>query len=96
MQVVRKDFLTIIPDNEDIFFAQLEGLLESVDELALVQITRLSKYYNVRISPSIPKYNNLLISEIIDFHNMFGIRVEFSKSIKSTGVIIFNIYLDDK
>jgi len=48
---------------------------------------------NKNKATSLPKYNNSLIEELIKFHNMFNIRLDFSKSIKTTGTIAFKIIL---
>ena len=40
MQIVRKFFPEVMQDNETIFFAHLEGILEAVDELAALEITK--------------------------------------------------------
>lgn len=91
MIVVRKDFPEILPDNEELFFNQLNGIIESVDELCSLQITKVGKSYKFRISPSLPLYNNLIIKELTEFYNIFGIHLNFSKSIKSSGTLYFSI-----
>lgn len=91
MQVYRKFFPEIISDNDENYFSSLVGYIESVDELATLQITYGSNKYYFRVAPSHPRYTQVLLDEIINFHNMFGIRLDISKSIKSTGIIAFNI-----
>ena len=95
MVVTRKYFLPQIPDNEEMYFAHVTGILEAVDELACLQISRLNSGYHFRISPSIPAYNNMLIKELIKFHNILGIKLDFSKSIKSSGTLSFHINLNN-
>lgn len=95
MKVIRKHFEQILPDNQEIFLGMLVGSLESVDELSSLQISRLSSCYHFRLAPSQAIYINPLIKEITDFHNKIGIKVDFSKSIKSTSVIVFKINLDN-
>lgn len=93
MQITRKFFPEVMQDNETAFFAHLEGILEAVDELASMEITKKPKAYAFRLAPSLPKYNNMLIEEILKFHNKFGIRVDMSKSIKTSATIVFQIEL---
>lgn len=93
MQINRRHFPEIIPDNEEIFFAHLEGVVDSVDELAILEITKNSESYSFRLVPSIPRYNTILITEILKFHNLFGIQINMSKSIKTSGTIYFEIQL---
>lgn len=80
-------------DNDEIFFAHFEGIVNSVDELCSLEITKLSNSYKFRIAASLPKYNNMLIEEVLKFCNMFNIRVDMSKSIKTSSVITFEINL---
>lgn len=95
MEVVRKYFEEIIlPDNEEIYIGRLIGIIESVDELAILQITKLKNDYHFRLSPSLPLYNNMLIEELLKFHNVFHIHLDLSKSIKSSGNIAFKINLN--
>jgi hypothetical protein len=91
MQIHKKFFPEVMQDNETMFFAHLEGIIDSVDELSTMEITRKPTAYHFRIAPSLPKYNNLLIEELLKFHNMFGIRMNMSKSIKTSGSIVFEI-----
>jgi len=94
MEVHRKHFPSLIPDNEEMYISMLSGVLESVDELSILQITRLRDSYLFRLSPSIPSYNNALIEELLKFHNLFKIHLDMSKSIKTSGVLTFQIHLN--
>jgi hypothetical protein len=67
------------------------GVIESIDELSSLQITKMADGYHFRLSPSVPVYNDPLIEELLKFHNMFKIHLELSKSIKSTGTLSFKI-----
>lgn len=91
MITIRKHFPELIPDNEEIYLRMLQGVIESVDELSSLQIMRMPKGYYFRLSPSIPSYTNPLIEEVLKLSNMFGIRMDLSKSIKTTGNITFKI-----
>jgi len=93
MQIVYQFFPEILNDNDEVFFAQLHGILESVDEYAELEIYKFPEHYSFRLIASHPKYNNMLIQELIKFHNMFSIRLDISKSIKSSGTISFKINL---
>lgn len=96
MQTKRKFFPHRLKENEKNYFAQLEGIISSVDELSSMQITYTGNDYIFRLAPSLPKYTNMLIEEIIKYHNLLTIRLDFSKSIKTTATIIFKISLDSK
>jgi hypothetical protein len=91
MDVNKKFFPSIMPENEAVYFASLYGVIESVDELSSLEITKTPKAYLFRLIPSLPKYTNLIIEELIKFHNLIGIRLDMGKSIKSTAVITYSI-----
>jgi DNA-binding phage protein len=93
MQVNRKFFPQRMQDNDETFIASLLGVIESVDELCSVEITKNSYSYRFRIAASHPMYNNMLIEEILKFHNMFQLRIDMSKSIKTSSIITFEINL---
>ena len=93
MKIERVGMLEILPDNEEIYFSYLKGVIESVDELSCLQITKKGNSYTFRIATSLPKYNEMLLQEILKLHNMFNIKVDLSKSIKSTATLAFNINL---
>lgn len=93
MEVSRKFFPKVLLDNEEVYFAHLEGVINSVDELSSLQITKTRSSYDFRLAPSLPKYNEMLLEEILKLHNIFQIRLDLSKSIKSTGTIMFKIDL---
>lgn len=82
-------------DNEIAYFAHLEGVISSVDELSILEITKNPNSYHFRLAASLPKYNNMLLEEILKLHNLFQIRLDLSKSIKSSATITFEINLDN-
>lgn len=94
MEISRRFFPEILLDNDMMYFAHLEGVIESIDELAKLEITWHPKGYHFRIAPSMPRYSELLLKEILRLHNMFHIRLNLSKSIKTSGTISFEIDLD--
>ncbi len=93
MQINRRFFPAILTDNEEAYFSHLEGVISSVDELSILEIRKNHSSYSFRIAPSLPKYNEMLLQEILKFHNMFHIQLDISKSIKSSATLNFNIYL---
>jgi DNA-binding phage protein len=94
MEINRKHFPKVMQDNDEIFLAHLEGVISSVDELCSLEITKSLESYRFRIACSLPKYNNMVIEEILKFCNLFHIRLDMSKSIKTTSVITFEINLN--
>lgn len=93
MQISKKYFPKIMQDNEMIYFAHLEGIIDSIDELSTLQIVKNPRSYHFRLAPSVPKYTEPLLQELLKFHNMFQIKLELSKSIKSSSTIVFDITL---
>ena len=94
MQINRKFFPEVINDNEETYFAHLEGIISSIDELSTMEITKNPGSYIFRIAPSLPKYNDMLLKELLKFHNLFQIRLNLSKSIKTSATIDFEIELN--
>lgn len=92
--VIKKKFFSILTENEKNYFAHLEGILSSVDEYCSLQITRTPSGFNFRLAPSLPLYTNLIIEELIKYHNLLGIRLDFSKSMKTSATINFKISLE--
>lgn len=93
MKVERVGILEILPDNEELYFSMLQGVIESVDELSFLQITKMGNSFHFRIATSLPKYNELLLQEILKLHNMFNIKLDLSKSIKSSATLAYDINL---
>ena len=91
MKLNKKFFPEVMQDNESSYFAHLEGIIDSVDELSIMEVIKKPKAYSFRIVPSLPKYNNLLIEELLKFHNMLNIKLNMSKSIKTSATIVFDI-----
>ena len=93
MQISKKFFPEVMQDNELAYFAHLQGIIDSVDELATLEITRNPNSYHFRLAPSIPRYNDMLLEELLKFHNLLQIHLDLSKSIKSSATIVFDITL---
>lgn len=81
-------------DNEIAYFAHLEGIIDSIDELCSMEVTKNPHSYHFRIATSVPKYNEMLLQELLKFHNLFQIKLNLSKSIKSSATIVFEIELN--
>lgn len=94
MTISKKFFPEVMPDNELAYFSHLQGVIDSVDELCSMEITKKPHSYHFRVAPSVPKYTQLILEELLKFHNMFGIRLELSKSIKSSSTVTFEINLE--
>lgn len=91
METLFKNFPQILPDNETHYYNSLRGVIESVDPQSSFLITRRMSGITVRITPSSSSHLNSIIEEINKLNTMFGIRVDFSKSMKTTYTINFNI-----
>jgi hypothetical protein len=93
MQISKKFFPEVMQDNEIAYFAHLEGVISSVDELSILEITKNPTSYHFRLAASVPKYNEMLLEEILKLHNIFQIKLDLSKSIKASATIVFEISL---
>lgn len=91
MVINRKGFLRILNDNTETYFKHLEGIICSIDVHASLELTKRIEGINVRISPSEPKFLFLLRKDIEQQHNILGLRMEYSKSMNSSGVINYNL-----
>lgn len=80
-----------MPDNELAYLAHLQGIIDSVDELSTLEITKNPNSLHFRLAPSLPMYNDMLLEELLKFHNMLQIQLNLSKSIKSSATIVFDI-----
>lgn len=94
MQIHKKFFPEVMQDNELAYFSHLEGLIDSIDELSAMEVVKGPHSYHFRIATSVPKYNEMLLQEILKFHNLFQIKLNLSKSIKSSATISFEIELN--
>lgn len=95
MHIHKRFFPEVMQDNEIAYFAHLEGVISSVDELAIVEVTKNPQSYHFRIAASVPRYNDMLLQEVLKLHNIFQIKLDLSKSIKSSATIVFEISLGD-
>ncbi len=95
MTISKRFFPEVMPDNELAYFAHLEGVISSVDELSTLEVTKNPHSYHFRLVASVPKYNEMLLQEILKLHNIFQIKLKLSKSIKSSATIVFEIDLEN-
>jgi len=80
----------LLPDNDFRYFTMLEGILNSVDSSCIVEIIRGPQEYITRITPT--EDINHIIKEILKLHTLLGIQLDMSKSIKTSGHIIYKIH----
>ena len=95
MVLHKKFFPEVLGDNEMAYFSHLEGVIDSVDEFCSMEVVKHPKSYHFRLAPSLPKYNDMILKELLKLHNQFNIKLELSKSIKTSGAISFQINLDN-
>jgi len=91
MEIVKRFFPEIMQDNDENYFRHCFAIIESVDELSKIEITKNPHSYNFRIVTSLPKYNSMLLEELLKFHTLLGIHLNLSKSIKSSSTISFEL-----
>lgn len=91
MEVSKKYFPKIVLDNDNVFLEHLKGIIESTDEFAKMEISKTPEALHFRIVTSLPKYTIPLLEEILKFCNFYKIRLDLSKSIKSSGTLSFNL-----
>jgi hypothetical protein len=94
MEINTRFFPEVLQDNDLEYFSRLKGVIEAVDELSILQITRNPHSYNFRLVPSLPKYNQMLLEELLKFHNLLQISLNLSKSIKTSGTLVFEIPIE--
>lgn len=91
MKIIYINFPSILDDNEMLYYDNLGAYIESIDQTATIRVTKKLQGINVRISPSHPRYLPKLIQDMKRFHTLFGLILEFSKSMKKTCTISYDI-----
>lgn len=91
MQIIYRFFPEILTDNDENYFSLLRASVESVDEYASLEVSRMPESYNFRLIPSMPKYTNTLIQELTKLHNLLHLKMDISKSIKTCSVVSFKL-----
>lgn len=84
-------FPQIIPDNEETYMKYLEGMVESIDCDASIQITKAITALHIRIAPSVPNNINQIVESLNRVHNRLGLRLTYAKSMKSSSAINFSL-----
>jgi hypothetical protein len=94
MEVVRKNFPPIIPDNEENYISIILAIISGIDSVASVEITRAPKTLYFQIAISHPKFLDKIVEEIIKFNKAIGIWINISKSIQSSAKVFFKVSWD--
>ena len=85
------NFPAILPDNENNYFSLLEAVIYSIDGEASIMIIKNSEGYLFRIAPSLVMFSQGILNEVLSLHKLVNIKLDLSKSIRTTGVITFKI-----
>ena len=94
MEVSKRNFPEVMLDNDEIFIDKLLGIIEATDELSSVEISKDNFCYHFRVAPSTYPYLEPILQEVLKFVNMFGVKLELSKSMKASLTINFSIDLE--
>ena len=84
-------FSQIMTDNDSQYFRMLQGVIEGLDEFASLQVDKTPQDTKFKLIPSSSAYSQELIYQLTEMHNLFGIHLNFSKSMKVNGTIMFSI-----
>lgn len=95
MEVCRRDFPEMIQDNDEMYIRHLCAVIESVDELSCMNISITPHSYHFRIAPSIPKYIEPILGEILKLNNLYKIKLNLSKSMKASSTITFDVEIQN-
>lgn len=88
-------FPPILKDNDLSYLEYLDGVIASIDEYANCEATNRVTGISFRIAPSTPIYTQKILKAIKDFHYLLSLRVEFSKSIRTSSTIEYQINFGD-
>lgn len=91
MQILYQFFNEIVPENEIAYYQSLKGIIESVDPHSSILVTKKLNGISIRITPSSSSLLNATILQVNILNNTLGLKVEYSKSIKTSISINFNI-----
>lgn len=91
MVISKIGFPEILADNEIAYYSMLQAVVEAVDHLAALRIVKKPNAVAFTLTPSSPKYTQLLLQEILSYHTAIGIQVTMSKSIRLSTTIHFEI-----
>jgi hypothetical protein len=91
MNITTLNFPPIMPDNDMYYLRLLEAFLNSVDESCNAEVTYRLASIGIRIAPSTPDYTQHILETVKEMHYMIGLRVEFSKSIRTSSTIDYII-----
>ena len=94
MEVLRRGFQEIISDNDEVFLQHLIGVVDSVDELSHVEVSKTPHSLHCRVAPSTPDYLEPILYEVLKLSNLFKIRLELSKSMKASSTVTFDIPIE--
>jgi hypothetical protein len=94
MEIAKRNFPKIMRDNDELYMENLIGVIESVDELCSMEIIKTLHSFHFRIAPSIPRYTQPLLKEILKLNNVYGIHLDLGKSIRTSSTITFDIELN--
>lgn len=95
MKIKLVGFPPILQDNDVFYLLHLQGIINSTDEYASVEATNKLSGVSVRVAPSTPEYSQHVLKALKDFHYSLSLRVEFSKSIRTTTTIEYQILLEN-
>jgi len=90
MKLIKHNF-GVISENEMTYLNHFQGLVNSSDELATVEIFKNPNTISCRIACSNPRYTQVVLKQILDFHTLLNIKLNLSKSIRATQTINFDI-----
>lgn len=84
-------------DNEIVYLKMLEGIMDSVDPECKIEYIKKINGAAIRIVPSEKMKDKIdfLMNKLIAFHNFINTKVDFSKSIKASGKIYYEIIDND-
>lgn len=81
MKIDKSGFKNPIPDNDARYLEFITDALKHSDPEAELKIHKVDKEIKVNIMPSAPEFRQSIITNLLDAHRLFKIKIIFSKSL---------------
>jgi hypothetical protein len=87
----RIGFNRILEDNEEHYYRLLDATISSIDHLSNTTIVKKPSSVSIRIAPSSPSFSQSILQEILSLHNLLGVKLILSKSMRTSSVLNFSV-----
>ncbi len=92
LKITKRGFPSILKDNDAVYINFISDVMKHADPEADILLDKYEKEIKVNITPSNGDFKQHLITDLLEAHRLFQMKIIFSKSLSISKKISYSVF----